>query len=90
MKIEEEIVSTNFEDNYHKVVVNVTYTYGWLSNIFRFLNENVAEGKLYKLVNEKLETDRAHCIRLYEIVDGITSLPVVTPEIVAELRNCKK
>jgi DNA-binding MarR family transcriptional regulator len=35
MKIEEEILSTNFEDNYHKVAVNVSYTYGWLSNIFR-------------------------------------------------------
>jgi DNA-binding MarR family transcriptional regulator len=35
MHIEEEIQSTNFEDNYHKAVVNITYTYGWLNNVFR-------------------------------------------------------
>ena len=35
MKIEEEIQSTKFEDNYHKAVVNLTYTYGWLNNILR-------------------------------------------------------
>jgi DNA-binding MarR family transcriptional regulator len=35
MRIDEEIQSTNFEDNYHKAVVNITYTYGWLSNVFR-------------------------------------------------------
>jgi DNA-binding MarR family transcriptional regulator len=35
MRIDEEIQSQNFEDNYHKAVVNVTYTFGWLSNVFR-------------------------------------------------------
>jgi DNA-binding MarR family transcriptional regulator len=35
MHIEEEIQSTNFENNYHKVVVNISYTYGWLNNVFR-------------------------------------------------------
>src|SRR5882757_2930508 len=36
MRIEEEIQSNNFEDNYHKLVINVSYTYGWLSHAFRF------------------------------------------------------
>jgi len=35
MRIEEEIQSTNFEDIYHKAVINVSYTYGWLNNTFR-------------------------------------------------------
>ncbi|MCC8409018.1 MarR family transcriptional regulator [Mucilaginibacter sp. UR6-1] len=35
MRIEEEIQSTNFEDNYHKVIINVAYTQSWLSNISR-------------------------------------------------------
>ena len=35
MKIDEEIQSTNFEDNYHKAVININYTQGWLSNTFR-------------------------------------------------------
>lgn len=35
MSIEEEIHSTRFEDNYHKAVINVTYTYGWLNHVFR-------------------------------------------------------
>ena len=35
MRIDEEIQSSKFEDNYHKAVINVTYTYGWLSNAFR-------------------------------------------------------
>jgi DNA-binding MarR family transcriptional regulator len=35
MRIEEEIQSNNFEDNYHKLVINVTYTYGWLNNLLR-------------------------------------------------------
>ena len=35
MRIEEEIQSTKFEDNYHKAVINVSYTYGWLNNVFR-------------------------------------------------------
>src|ERR1700761_4810468 len=35
MRIEEEIQSTKFKDNYHKSIINVTYTFGWLSNAFR-------------------------------------------------------
>lgn len=35
MRLEEEIQSTKFEDNYQKVVINITYTYGWLSNVLR-------------------------------------------------------
>lgn len=35
MQIGEEIQSDKFEDNYHKAVINITYTYGWLSNSFR-------------------------------------------------------
>ncbi|MBV8388705.1 MAG: MarR family transcriptional regulator [Mucilaginibacter sp.] len=35
MQIGEEIQSEKFEDNYHKAVINITYTYGWLSNTFR-------------------------------------------------------
>ncbi len=35
MKIEQEIHSTKFEDNYHKAVINVNYTYSWLNNILR-------------------------------------------------------
>jgi DNA-binding MarR family transcriptional regulator len=35
MRIDDEIQSTNFEDNYHKVVININYTAGWLSNFFR-------------------------------------------------------
>ncbi|WP_158826461.1 MarR family winged helix-turn-helix transcriptional regulator [Mucilaginibacter lacusdianchii] len=34
MQIDKEIQG-NFEDNYHKVVVNITYTYGWVSNLAR-------------------------------------------------------
>jgi DNA-binding MarR family transcriptional regulator len=36
MKIDEEILSTNFEDEYHKVVINISYTYSWLNNSFRY------------------------------------------------------
>ena len=35
MRIDDEIQSSKFEDNYHKAAINVTYTYGWLSNAFR-------------------------------------------------------
>ena len=35
MRIEEEIQSTKFEDNYHKAVINIAYTDGWLSNVIR-------------------------------------------------------
>ena len=35
MRIEDEIQSNKFEDNYHKLVINIAYTEGWLSNLFR-------------------------------------------------------
>jgi DNA-binding MarR family transcriptional regulator len=35
MQIDKEIQITKFEDNYHKVTVNLTYTSGWLNNITR-------------------------------------------------------
>ncbi|MHB8207891.1 MarR family winged helix-turn-helix transcriptional regulator [Mucilaginibacter sp.] len=35
MRIEEEIQSTKFEDNYQKAVINITYTHSWLSNNIR-------------------------------------------------------
>src|SRR6202012_4134916 len=35
MKIEEEIQSTKFDDNFQKAVINLTYTYGWLNNSTR-------------------------------------------------------
>ncbi|RFZ90650.1 MarR family transcriptional regulator [Mucilaginibacter conchicola] len=35
MGIEEDIKSTNFEDNYHKMVINLNYSYGWINNYMR-------------------------------------------------------
>jgi DNA-binding MarR family transcriptional regulator len=35
MRIDDEIQSSKFEDNYHKAVININYTYGWLNNILR-------------------------------------------------------
>lgn len=35
MKLEREIASNKFENNYHKSVVNVLYTYGWVTNLLR-------------------------------------------------------
>ncbi|HMG07502.1 MAG TPA: MarR family transcriptional regulator [Mucilaginibacter sp.] len=36
MRIDDEIQSTNFEDNYHKAAINIAYTAGWLSNFFKY------------------------------------------------------
>src|SRR3954468_593716 len=47
MGIEEDIKSTNFEDNYHKVVVNLNYTYGWITNYMR------PEFEKFKLTNQQ-------------------------------------
>ena len=33
MKLEEEIKQSKFRNEYHKLAVNVIYTYGWFSNI---------------------------------------------------------
>ncbi len=35
MELEKEIQSSKFEDGYHKAVVNISYTHGWLSNMLR-------------------------------------------------------
>ena len=35
MRIDEEIQSNKFEDNYQKAVINISYTSGWLSNLIR-------------------------------------------------------
>ncbi len=35
MKLEKEILSDNFSNEYHKSVVNLVYTYGWLTNLLR-------------------------------------------------------
>jgi len=36
MKIEDEIQSNKFEDNYHKAVINISYTYSWMTNLLRY------------------------------------------------------
>jgi DNA-binding MarR family transcriptional regulator len=35
MRIEDDIQSTKFEDNFQKVAINIAYTDGWLQNNFR-------------------------------------------------------
>lgn len=35
MEIEKEIYNKKFEDNHQKVVVNLIYTYGWITNLLR-------------------------------------------------------
>ena len=35
MELEKEIASNKFDNNLHKAVVNVIYTYGWLNNLLR-------------------------------------------------------
>lgn len=35
MKLEDEIASHKFTSNYHKSIVNILYTYGWLTNVLR-------------------------------------------------------
>ncbi|GAB2693218.1 MarR family transcriptional regulator [Mucilaginibacter koreensis] len=36
MQIEKEIQASKFEDNHHRVIVNLSYTYGWLNNLLRY------------------------------------------------------
>jgi len=52
MSIDEEIQSTNFEDNYHKAVINIAYTYGWLNNAFKCKFEK------HKLTNQQFNVLR--------------------------------
>ncbi len=35
MEIEKEIINNKFENNYQKSIVNIIYTYGWLTNLLR-------------------------------------------------------
>ncbi len=35
MQIDKEIQSDKFDDNYHRAVVNLVFTYGWLTNLTR-------------------------------------------------------
>lgn len=39
MRIDDEIQSSKFEDNYHKAVINISYTYSWINNQTRCLFE---------------------------------------------------
>lgn len=39
MRIDDEIQSSKFENNYHKAVINLSYTYGWINNLSRALFE---------------------------------------------------
>ena len=43
--IDKEIQSDKFEDNYHRAVVNIFYTYGWLANRMRcqFEKHNITQ-----------------------------------------------
>ncbi|MEJ7780257.1 MAG: MarR family transcriptional regulator [Daejeonella sp.] len=35
MKIEKEIASSKFENNHQKAIVNLIYTYGWITNLLK-------------------------------------------------------
>jgi len=35
MEIEKEIVSNKFENNHQKAIVNLIYTYGWITNLLK-------------------------------------------------------
>ena len=39
MRIDDEIQSSKFENNYHKAVINISYTYNWVNNETRSLFE---------------------------------------------------
>jgi DNA-binding MarR family transcriptional regulator len=45
MQIDKEIQSDKFDDNYHRAVVNILYTYGWLNNLMRgqFEKHNITQ-----------------------------------------------
>jgi len=52
MRIDDEIQSSKFEDNYHKAVINISYTYGWLNNTFKCKFEK------HKLTNQQFNVLR--------------------------------
>ncbi len=39
MRIDDEIRSSKFENNYQKAVINISYTYSWINNMTRCLFE---------------------------------------------------
>jgi len=39
MRIDDEIQSSKFENNYHKAVINISYTYSWVNSLSRNLFE---------------------------------------------------
>lgn len=45
MQIDKEIQSDKFDDNYHRAVVNIIFTYGWLGNAMRgqFEKHNITQ-----------------------------------------------
>ncbi len=45
MQIDKEIQSDKFDDDYHRVTVNILYTYGWLNNMMRsqFEKHNITQ-----------------------------------------------
>ena len=45
MQIDKEIQSDKFDDNYHRAVVNILYTYGWLNHLTRgqFEKHNITQ-----------------------------------------------
>ncbi|EHQ29031.1 MarR family winged helix-turn-helix transcriptional regulator [Mucilaginibacter paludis] len=45
MQIDKEIQSDKFEDDYHRVTINILFTYGWLGNLMRgqFEKHNITQ-----------------------------------------------
>jgi DNA-binding MarR family transcriptional regulator len=52
MKLEHEIFNKEFDNQYHKLVVNVLYTHGWMSNLLQ------KELKKYKITMQQYNVMR--------------------------------
>jgi len=51
MEIEKEIYNRKFEDNHQKVVVNLIYTYGWITNLLKLkLNKHSITLQQYNIL----------------------------------------
>lgn len=51
MEIEKEIYNKKFENNHQKVVVNLIYTYGWITNLLRLkLNKHSITLQQYNIL----------------------------------------
>jgi len=51
MEIEKEIYNKKFENNHQKVVVNLIYTYGWITNLLRLkLNKHCITLQQYNVL----------------------------------------